>query len=140
MANVEVIRGDTYGIRRPFFIITLVDDAAQPFDLTGCTVRTTYKEAKTDPATDPTDTDAPIKHEIVINGSGVVTSQDGLFLQSTAAAGVLIERLTSAESLALPLNVQLISDVEVTDGNGEKFTVPSVDTVSAIDGVTNRTA
>lgn len=139
MANRTVIRGDSYALRRPLYTITLVNDIGQPFNLTGCTVRTTYKPQIVAAATDPTDSTAAIKHDIVINSSGAVTSSNGLFLVGAATAGVLQERLTASESLALPLDTQLVSDIELTDANGEVFTWLFEDTLSARDAVTNRT-
>jgi len=139
MATKTIIRGDSYGIRRPLFTITLVDELGDPFDLTGCTVRTTYKDVATDPNVDPDDANAPIRHSITINGSGVVTDTEGLTLVGLATAGVLQERLTAAESRLLPANMELISDVELTDQNGEIFTWLFTDTLKAVDGVTNRT-
>jgi len=139
MATRTIIRGDSYGIRRPLFTLTLVDESSNPFNLTGCTVRTTYKTVATDPTTDPTDADAPIKHSITIDGTGAVTDSDGLFLVGLVTAGVIEERLTAAESRVLPLEVDLISDVELTDQNGEVFTWPFTDTLRAVDGITNRT-
>lgn len=139
MAVRTIIRGDSYGIRRPLWVITLVDEALDPFDLSGCTVRTTYKPTATSPADDPDDTDAPIKHTIVIAVNGTVTSSDGLILVGDATGGTLQERLTATESRVLPVNVELLSDVELTDQNGEVFTFPMTDTLKAVDGLTNRT-
>lgn len=139
MATRTIIRGDTYALRRPLFTITLVDENSDPFNLTSCTVRTTYKTAATSPDTDPDDTDAPIKHFITINGAGAVTDSDGLFLVGAATAGVLEERLSATESRAMPVNVELISDVELTDQNGEVFTWLFTDALKAVDGITNRT-
>ena len=139
MAVRNIIRGDSYAIRRPFYTITLVDENSNPFDLRGCTVRTTYKAALTSPVEDPNDSTAAIKHDIVVNSSGTVTSQNGLFLVGPATAGVLSERLTATESRSLPLNTPLLSDVELTDQNGEVFTWTFTDTVVAQDAVTNRT-
>lgn len=138
MAVRTIIRGDSYGIRRPLFTLTLVDGSGNPFNLSGCTVRTTYKTAATDPVADPNDTNAPIKHFITINSGGTMTSNSGLFLVGAATAGVLQERLTAAESKAMPLNTELLSDVELTDQNGEVFTWLFTDTLKAIDGITNR--
>ena len=139
MAVRNIIRGDSYAIRRPFYTITLVDENSNPFDLRGCTVRTTYKAALTSPVEDPNDSTAAIKHDIVVNSSGTVTSQNGLFLVGPATAGVLSERLTATESRSLPLNTPLLSDVELTDQNGEVFTWSFTETVSGQDAVTSRT-
>lgn len=138
MAVRTIIRGDSYGIRRPLYTLTLVDEVSAPFDLTSCTLRTTYKVVTTDPSDDPSDLTAPIKHEIVINGSGVAITEDGLYLVGPAINGVIEERMTAAETIALPLNVDLISDIQLTDQNGEIFTWLFTDTLKTIDGVTNR--
>ena len=139
MAVRTIIRGDSYALRRPLWTLTFVDELANPFNLTGCTVRTTYKTASTAPADDPNDTNAPIKHTIIINGSGTPTTQDGLFLVGAATGGIIEERLTATESRVLPLNTELLSDIEVTDASGEIFTWVITDTLKAVDGFTNRT-
>jgi hypothetical protein len=139
MAIRTIIRGDSYGIRRPLFTITIVDGSSNPFNLASCTLRTTYKPVATDPTADPNDTGAPIKHFITINSGGTVTSNSGLFLVGAATAGVVQERLSSTESRAMPLNTELLSDVELTDANGEVFTWLFTDTLRAVDGITNRT-
>ena len=139
MATRTIIRGDTYAIRRPLYTYTLVDVNNNPFNLTGCTIRTTFKPAVTDPNDDPNDATAAIKHTIIINGSGVATTTQGLYLVTTATSGQLKEYLTAVESRSLPVNVDLVSDVELTDGNGEVFTWLFSDTLRAVDGITNRT-
>lgn len=138
MAVRTIIRGDSYGIRRPLYTLTLVDTNNNPFDLSGCTVRMTYKSVLTDPTTDPNDSNAPIKHSIVIAIDGTVTDSTGLVLVGDAADGVLEERLSASESRIIPANVELQSDVELTDQNGEVFTWLFTDTIKAVDGVTNR--
>lgn len=140
MANRTIIRGDSYALRRPLWTITLVDELSNPFDLTGCTVRTTYKTTLTAPDADPTDTSADIKHDITIDGTGTPTAENGLYLVGLATAGVIEERLTAAESRVLPLATALLSDVEVTDANGEIFTVKFADTLDTEEGVTHRLA
>jgi hypothetical protein len=139
MAVRTIIRGDSYGIRRPLYTLTLVDTNSAPFNLIGCTVRTTYKAITTDPTTDPQDSGAPIKHSITIALDGTVSAANGLVLVGAPEDGVLEERLTATESRLLPLNTELVSDVELTDQNGEVFTWLFTDTIKAIDGVTNRT-
>ena len=140
MAVRTIIRGDSYGIRRPLYTITLVDDLGNPFDLTGCTIRTTYKAVITTPVEDPTDTSAAIKHDLTIDGTGTPTTENGLHLVGPPTAGVIEEWLTSTESRALPTGMELVSDVELTDVNGEVFTWTFTDTLTAVDGVTNRTS
>lgn len=139
MATITLIRGDSYGIRRPLFTYTLYDVDGEPFNLTGCTVRTTYKVIKLAALDDPNDESAVVKHTLIIDNTGMAIMQNGLFLASNPLNGVVIERFTSAETLALPLIVSLINDVELTDASGEIFTFPQTDTITAIDGVTNRT-
>lgn len=143
-----IIRGDSYDFEpRYLYRHELVDlslppnpgdGSLQPYDLSGCVVRTTYKAEATSPIDDPTDESAPIKHDLVIGLDGTVTSSNGLRLESTAAAGVIIEDLPSSESLALPVGVPLYSDVEITDAAGKVQTVLSIGTLTARDGYTNR--
>ena len=134
-----VIRGDSYGIRRPFYTYTFVDSGDLPLNLAGCTIRTTYKAGKASAADDPNDATAEIKHHITLNGSGGIVSQNGLYLESTAAAGILVERLTASETLALSLDTPLLNDVELTDSNAEVSTWLYEEPLTAIDAYTNRT-
>ena len=138
MANITIFRGDSYAIRRPLFTYALFDIDGDPFDLSGCVIRTTYKADLVAIEDDPTDDTAVDKHEIRISSLGAVTSQIGLYLASTAIAGQLIERFTSTETAAIPIETPLISDVELVDVNGEKFTFPQSDFIVAINAVTNR--
>ena len=139
MAVRTIIRGDSYALRRPLYTLTFVDELSNPFNLTGCTVRTTYKTASTSPADDPSDTNAPIKHTLTVDGTGTATLENGLYMIGLATAGVVEERLTATESRSLPLSTELLSDVELTDANGEVFTWVFTDTLLAVDGFTNRT-
>ena len=134
-----LIRGDSYAIRRPLYVITFVDDEATPLDLTGCTIRSTYKVAPTDPTIDDTDDGAYIKSTLVIDNDGDATTEDGLFLQSTASTGVVVQKLEASDTLALPLNIEIRGDIELTDPNGEVFTWILDEALVAIDGYTNRT-
>lgn len=138
MADRTIIRGDSYATRRPLWTITLVDEVSAAFDLTGCTVRTTYKTTLTDPTADPSDTSAEIAHTLIVDGTGAATTEDGLYLVGLATAGVVEQRLTAAESRILPLGTALFSDIEVTDANGEIFTVKFADTLDTEEGVTHR--
>lgn len=138
MAERIIIRGDSYALRRPLYRIELLTTNGLPFDLRGCTVRTTYKPAPTSPQDDPNDISAAILHEIEIDENGTVLREAGLHLVGDAINGVLEERLTAHESRSLPLNVPLFSDIELTDKNGEKFTWIMADGIKAIDGYTNR--
>lgn len=137
MAEKVIIRGDSYTSLRPLYTYTLVNELGDPFNLTGCSVRTTYKESPTDPNTDTTDTTAAIAHDLVIDGTGTVTVSNGLTLVDGAAGGVIQEVLTRSETLSLPLGVSLRSDLELITPD-EVVTFISDDTLKAIDGFTNR--
>lgn len=139
MATRTIIRGDSYGLRRPFYTYTFVDENDAPLDLTGCTIRVTYKAAPTDPTTDTTDSTAAIKHTIVIDTFGVATTQTGLYLTGAATGGIITQRLTATETKALPLGTSLLNDVELTDFNGEVASWILDDILTTIDGYTNRT-
>lgn len=137
MATREIIRGDSYPA---FYRLTLTDSDGNPFDLTSCTVRTTYKTEVTDPNTDTTDSTAVIKHFIEIDGAGAEVDSDGLSLGGAVTDGILIETVARAETLALSLSTEYISDVELTVGGA--FVISFLylsDPIVAIDGVTNRT-
>lgn len=140
MAEETLIRGDAYQTLRPLFRHVLADDAHAPFDLTGCTIRTTFKVAPTDPTTDTTDATATIKGVLIVDGTGVATTEDNLYMVGLATAGTFELRMTAAETLALPLNEQWLSDVKVWDSNDEPITFLFTETpLSAQDGYTNRT-
>lgn len=139
MTDKTIFRGDSYDFNpRYLYRIELVNDQLAPFDMAGCTIRTTYKPGPTDPAKDPNDTWAPIKHDITFSAAGAILSSSGLRLESTAAAGVLIEDLPRAESLTLPLGVPLNSDVQVTTADGKDITILAIGILTAADGYTNR--
>lgn len=143
MTAYEVVRGDSYALRRPLFTYTLVDDQdpPQPFDLSGCTVRTTWKTATTDPNTDTTDATAVLTGTLIVDGTGTATTETNLYLVGDATAGTIQHRVSSADTLALDLDVTWSGDVELTDSNGEVFTFFfDGDTIIAIDGYTNRTS
>lgn len=139
MASVTLIRGDSYALRRPLFTHTFVDDLGAAFDLTGCTVRSTFKTATTDPTSDTTDSTAAIKATLIVDGTGTATTETKMYLVGAATAGVCELRLTAAETLALDTGVSWLSDVELTDANGEVFTFLFADTLETADGYTNRT-
>lgn len=138
MAERIIIRGDSYALRRPLYRIELLTQDGLPFDLTGCTVRTTYKPEATSPQEDPNDISAAIQHDIEIGGDGEPEREAGLYLVGDAEEGVIEERLTASESRSLPLDTSLYSDIELTDANGEKFTWIMTDTLRAVDAYTNR--
>ena len=137
MAEKVIIRGDSYTTLRPLYTHTLINDIGGPLNLTGCAIRTTYKPAPTDPNTDPTDDEAVIAHDLIIDDLGDVVVSNGLSLVDGVAGGVILEVLTRAESLALPLGVTLSSDLELTTPE-EVVTFISEDTLKAVDGYTNR--
>lgn len=150
MANRLIFKGDSYAIRRPFYIIPLTEVITnpdgtltpRPFDLSGCTVRTTFKAAATPPDTDPADANAPIKADIAIAMDGTVTSSNGLVIPAglTAADGILHHRLTKEQTGGLTVGEKWVSDVQVTDALGEDFTKTFEETVEVILGITNRGA
>ena len=108
---MTIIRGDSATWRIPIF-----DEDNQPYNLTGATVTVTYKARVSDP-----DSAALFRHWIAIDGSGSVTSARGMALETTVAAGVIIETLTPAESDAFyPMKYHW--DLEVRKG-GEVRTV-----------------
>ncbi len=84
MANTTIIRGDSYALRRPLFTHTFVDDNGDPFDLSGCTVRSTFKTATTDPTTDTTDTTAVIKATLEVSSLGIATTETMMYLVGAA--------------------------------------------------------
>lgn len=139
MPNVTIIRGDSYALRRPLYTYTLVDDENASFDLSGCTVRTTFKTVTTDPADDPTDASAALTGLLVVGSDGTPTTQTALYLVGDATAGTFEHRLTAAETAALPTGAAWVSDVELTDVNGEVFTWLFTETLTTVDGITNRT-
>lgn len=138
MPDITIIRGDSYALRRPLFTYTLVDDLGQPFNLAGCTVRTTYKPEIYTIEDDPVDASAPIRHMMVVDINGTVTSSDGLALSGPAANGVVLDRFNSYDTKQIPPDVRHIGDLQLTDANGEIFTWTWVDGLIAVDSVTNR--
>lgn len=138
MPDITIIRGDSYALRRPLFTYTLVDEFGQPFNLAGCTVRTTFKPEVYTIEADPADASAPVRHMIVIDINGNVTSSDGLVLKGPAANGVVLDHFSSYDTKQLPSDTRLIGDLQVTDANNEVFTWTWSDGVIAVDSVTNR--
>lgn len=142
MTDRTIYRGDSYVIRRQLFHIALANVGLGAFDMTDCTILTTYKQEKTDPNEDPNDSTAPLKGSITFDGSGNVTANSNLVLPDgkTAGDGELHMTADRGATLVLPLETAMKSDVEVIDANGEHFTIESVWTLTAIDGVTNRSS
>jgi hypothetical protein len=139
MADVEIYRGDSYAIRRPLFTHTFVDDNADPFDLTSCTVRSTFKTIPTDSSTDTTDSTAVIKATLIVDGTGTATTETKMYLVGLATAGVCELRLSAADTSAMIVDTDFFSDVELTDGNGEVFTFVMPDSLRVVEPYTNRT-
>lgn len=142
VSDRTLIRGDSYALRRPLWRITFVNGDLTPYDLRGCTVLTTYKVAPTDPVTDPGDAPATalIRHGIAFDPAAlyaVPLREQGLVYVDN---GVIVERLTPVETLALPRGLALHGDVQLIDSNGEVFTWLLDATIAAVDGYTNRTA
>ena len=140
MTDITLIRQDSYSTRRPLFTHTFVDDQGDPFDLTGCTVRSTFKTATTDSQTDTTDSTAAIKATLIVDGTGTATTQTKMYMVGAATAGVCELRLSSADTGSLAVGTFFNSDVEITDANGEVFTFPMTDRIVITEGYTNRTS
>jgi hypothetical protein len=139
MADTEIYRGDSYAIRRPLYTHTFVDDNGDPFDLTSCTVRSTFKTIPTDSETDTTDSTAVIKATLIVDGTGTATTQTKMYLVGAATAGVCELRLSSTDTGAMLTDTDFFSDVELTDGNGEVFTFVMPDSLRVVEAYTNRT-
>lgn len=138
MNTKEIIRGDSYALRRPLFRYEFVDINGDPFDLAGCVLQTSYKDVKNTPLEDPEDLFAHIKHHIEIDAAGNVVESNGLVLEGRAEEGVVLEYLSAEESRELPLETPLFSDLELIDANGEVFTFLFEGEVIARDGLTHR--
>lgn len=143
MTERVLFRQDSYPAnKRPVYRYEFVDADLLPMNLASCTVRATFKVVPTDPNTDPTDTDAAITADITFDEFGAVSGTPtswALPSGMTAADGVLELVLTSDETMTLPLATQLLSDVQITDADGDISTLIMVGTLSARDGFTNRT-
>lgn len=133
-----IIRGDSYAIRRPLYTYHFVNDQGGPFDLTGCTVRTTYRDNNATPQEDPNDEVVVWKATLVVDNQGIPTLENGMKLATTAEAGTVLEQLSADASRLFPLGVELKSDIELTDAVGEKFTFLFEERIVAQDGVTHR--
>lgn len=140
MPDRILIRGDSYAVRRPLYRTQFFDTDGQPFNLTGCVVRTTYRAATVAPDADPNDDEAIIRHTLDIDGDGSVVIQDGLFLVGPPTGGLVEERFSSVETRSLPLGIRLLSDIELTDAAGEVITWIMQEGITSIDAYTNRTA
>lgn len=135
----EIYQGDSYESLRPLFTLTFLDDGGTPLDLSGYTVRTTFKISATDPADDPSDANAYIRHYIRLAADGSVIGNRGLLLRNVAEDGIIDQYLSSTESGLLPVDTPLYSDVELTTPLGEKITWVYDDPLVVLPAYTNRT-
>jgi len=141
MPTVLVI-GDDYAANRPFDTLSFVTDELTPFDLSGCTLLTTWKAAVTDPATDPDDTSAVFTGALVVDAEGNPTTEDGIYLIGDATAGTVQVRVFRTDTAALPVGETWLFDYQLTDSDGETQTWlydADADRISARFGATNRT-
>ena len=139
MPEISIIRGDSYAIRRPLYTFEFVDEDGAPFNLAGCTVRTTYKAQTTPIDIDPDDQLAIIRHSVTIDFDGM-PSPNGIYLKGAASEGVVVDRLSSTETKAFVPGTLYVSDVQLTDANDEVFTWLFSDGLRAVEGITNRDA
>jgi len=144
MADIELIRGDSYALRRPLFTHTFseVDEdgvVIGAFDLTGCTVRSTFKTVPTDSTSDTTDTTAVIKATLIVDGTGTATTQTKMYLVGAATDGVCELRLSATDTGAMITDTDFFSDVELTDANGEVITFVQPESIRVTEAYTNRT-
>ena len=134
----SIYQQDSYNFTRYLQRIEFFDDALNPMDLRGCTILVTYKPALVAVADDATDTTAAIKHELQISLAGEVTVSTGLSLETDALSGVVIERLTSAETTDMPIDTLLTGDLQLTDANGEILTWVFTESLKTVPAATNR--
>jgi hypothetical protein len=135
MAIRTIIRGDD---KRGFCQYAVLDTNGNPLSLAGCLILTTFRTTKTPIESDPFDATALIKHHMQIAGDGSVTLSQGLRLATNAAAGIIIEDLSSAETRLLPVDVPIYNDVQIRDATGVTTTYIMSDHSIATDGYTNR--
>lgn len=103
--SIKIYQGNTH--TGP--TIAVVDDDDEPFELASCTITLTVTDQRGDTL---------LTHHITLDGLGAVTSSDGLSLQSTSTAGVVINTLSAAETAALPLGwVRWQATLTDSDGN-----------------------
>lgn len=131
----NIVKGDSYAIRRPMWTHEFVDINNDPMDFAGCTLLTTYKPSIVPIDDDPDDSEAVVRHSIVFDMDGQPTSENGLFY---IAPGVIVERFPSELTRTLPTGVALRFDIQLEDANGEYFTFVIGETVTATDSITNR--
>lgn len=143
MADNTIVRGDV-----KYWTHCLTDPDGDPLDLTGCTVWFTAKAA---PDSDELDDSALIRHYIVIDGAGTVTSSLGLSLGGTdynqepptvvsgAASGVLTNRLSPATSDGLAAGT-LVYDIQVELPNDDIHTPVNGLPLPVVADITRRTS
>lgn len=134
-------RGDDYWADRPVWTVTLVGvdpldpDNLTPFDLTGCTVRSTWRPGPIPPGEDASDTTAALAASIAFDGNGDVTASSHMILppDSSASDGVLLLVADRATTTAMPLTAGLRGDVQITDAADKVVSVPVLATLALID-------
>ena len=136
MAQITIYRSAAYGLRHPMWRMEFIDTDNNPMDFAGFTFLNAYKTEVIPLEDDPTDATSFINHNIVFDPAGVAITQTGMYY--TGEPGVIYERFTETETAELPNNIELITDVRFIDPNGEDGILPVVDTVHAINPVTNR--
>lgn len=138
MTTRSIYQQDSYNFTRYLQRIEFFDDALNPMDLRGCTILVTYKPALVAVADDAEDATAAIKHELQISLAGEAVVSTGLSLESAATDGVVIERLTSAETTDMPIDTLLTGDLQLTDANGEILTWVFTESLKTVPAATNR--
>lgn len=108
-----LIRGDSKYFRIPFTHPV----SGEPFDLTGCDIWVTAKRNPNN-----SDAQAIYQHTMRVDGSGTVTASNGLSLETTAAAGVVIQRISPEESKLFLVGKQFV-DVQIRH-NGTDVSTP----------------
>lgn len=151
MASITIFRRDSY--LDPYYLYEFEAvngpdapvDPGGPLVLHGWEIRTTFRPATVSIEDDPDDTgdDVAFTGLLIVGADGNATTQEGLYLVGDASAGTFAQRMTSAETGALPAGTPLISDLQFTFRDWEPGvdlvrTVLYSDTLTAIDAPTNR--
>lgn len=106
-ASFTVTRGDTLPIRTT---VTMGDDdAAPPFDLTGCVIRSTAKR-------DVNDANVDALYQLTSETGGDITITD-------AVNGVIRVRVPPEATASLTATEQFVWDIQVTTPEGDVYTV-----------------
>lgn len=141
MTDRSVYRGDDYyADERPLFTTTFLNNQGGPFDLSGSGIVASYAVQVSTPQADPNDENADIRHEIQFDENGDVAYAVGFALPGggVAADGVIVETLTSQESLALQVGVPYLAGMTLIDAAGRRHTWLFDETLHAKDGITHR--